>query len=41
MKAIQVRTVGGPEVLEVRDVPDPYVRWCGRGRRVTAAPMPI
>src|ERR1035437_164186 len=20
---------------------DPYVRWCGRGRRVTAAPMPI
>jgi NADPH2:quinone reductase len=23
MKAIQVRTVGGPEVLECRDVPDP------------------
>src|SRR5580704_6641147 len=23
MKAIQVRTVGGPEVLEFRDVPDP------------------
>jgi len=20
---------------------DPYVRWCGRGRRATAAPMPI
>src|ERR1022692_1452798 len=20
---------------------DPYARWCGRGRRVTAAPMPI
>jgi hypothetical protein len=20
---------------------DPYVRWCGRGRQVTAAPMPI
>src|SRR5580704_14580181 len=23
MKAIQIRTVGGPEVLEFRDVPDP------------------
>jgi hypothetical protein len=20
---------------------DPYARWCGRGRRVTAAPMPV
>jgi len=20
---------------------DPYARWCGRGRRVTAAPMPM
>ena len=20
---------------------DPYARWCGRGRRATAAPMPI
>jgi hypothetical protein len=20
---------------------DPYARWCGRGRRVTVAPMPI
>jgi hypothetical protein len=20
---------------------DPYARWCGRGRRVAAAPMPI
>ena len=20
---------------------DPYAQWCGRGRRVTAAPMPI
>src|ERR1017187_931848 len=20
---------------------DPHARWCGRGRRVTAAPMPI
>jgi|HubBroStandDraft_4_1064222.scaffolds.fasta_scaffold3190794_1 hypothetical protein len=23
------------------DFADPYARWCGRGRRVTAAPMPI
>src|SRR5450759_3632968 len=36
-------TTGG-RLCMVSSVPpctDPYARWCGRGRRVTAAPMPI
>jgi NADPH:quinone reductase-like Zn-dependent oxidoreductase len=38
MKATQVRTVGGPEVLQLRDVPDPVPQsWKGRSSRFTRA----
>src|SRR6202007_119371 len=42
------RSLGLPSLFEGcwrnrREPPctDPYARWCGRGRRVTAAPLPI
>ena len=38
-----VRVIDRGELAQPIEPPctDPYARWCGRGQRATAAPMPI